>query len=192
MSSVPASKTSTLSPEVNATRGGKPRRQQARRGCSRAARMESGAVDPRLDHVLRLAHRRSPTHRGTASADRHDQAAVDSRADASDPHGYILRPQQPGVGDKRRFVERCRAMDADDILHSPLEQSVTRGDVTVRICIYRGPADSGWLLEVEDHRGGSTLWDDPFPSDRDALDEAMRTIEAEGIRTFADSGPSRT
>lgn len=78
-------------------------------------------------------------------------------------------------------------MDADDILHSPLERSVTRDDVTVRICIYRGAEDPGWLLEVEDHLGGSTVWDDPFPTDQEALDEAMRTIETEGIRVFADS-----
>lgn len=77
--------------------------------------------------------------------------------------------------------------DEPDILHSPLERSITRDGITVRVCIYRGAEDDGWILEVEDHEGGSTVWDDPFPSDQQALDEVIRTIEAEGIRVFAET-----
>lgn len=73
-----------------------------------------------------------------------------------------------------------------EIVHSPLERSVTRDDVTVRICIYRGPEDDGWILEVEDHKGGSTVWEDPFATDQEALDEAMGAIETDGISSFAD------
>jgi uncharacterized protein len=40
-------------------------------------------------------------------------------------------------------------------------------------------------LEVVDHLGGSTVWDDPFPTDPAALDEAMAAIEVEGIGSFA-------
>ena len=68
---------------------------------------------------------------------------------------------------------------------------VTRDDTTVRIRIYCGSEDTGWLLEVEDHLGGSTVWDERFPTDQDALDEAMRTIETEGIGVFADPGVDR-
>ena len=40
-------------------------------------------------------------------------------------------------------------------------------------------------MEVVDHLGGSTVWDDRFPTDQAALDEAMATIEVEGIGSFA-------
>ena len=41
-----------------------------------------------------------------------------------------------------------------------------------------------WSLEVVDETGASTVWDDLFPTDQAALDEALKTIREEGIRTF--------
>jgi uncharacterized protein len=84
-------------------------------------------------------------------------------------------------------VELHSVADDEDpvIVHSPLECQITRDEVTVSIYIYRGDTDPGWLLEVEDHLGGSTCWDDPFPTDQAALDEALKTIEEEGIGSFA-------
>lgn len=70
------------------------------------------------------------------------------------------------------------------IEHSPLERTITRDGVSVRVSIYRGPEDPGWILEIEDERGGSTAWDDLFDSDRAALDEALQTIEHEGIQSL--------
>jgi uncharacterized protein len=75
--------------------------------------------------------------------------------------------------------------DEYQITHSPLEQQVTRDGITVEILIYRGENEKGWILEVVDHLGGSTVWDDEFPTDQAALEEAMATIEAEGMGTFA-------
>jgi uncharacterized protein YecA (UPF0149 family) len=72
--------------------------------------------------------------------------------------------------------------------HSRFERDITRDDATVRICIYRGQDDPGWILEIEDELGGSTCWDDLFDSDQAALDEALRTIDEEGIRSFIDVG----
>ena len=63
---------------------------------------------------------------------------------------------------------------------SPLAQSVTRDGKTVRIEIYED-GEGGWILEVVDHHGNSTVWDDSFPSDREALDEALNTIDEDGI-----------
>jgi len=63
---------------------------------------------------------------------------------------------------------------------SPLSQSVTRDGKAVRVDIY-GDGEGGWLLEVVDEFGNSTVWDDSFSSDRDALDEALRTIKEDGI-----------
>jgi uncharacterized protein len=40
------------------------------------------------------------------------------------------------------------------------------------------------MLEVVDQDGGSTVWDDLFPTDEEALAEAMNTIATEGIGCF--------
>lgn len=80
--------------------------------------------------------------------------------------------------------------DYDDPLQrSPLERDITRDGVTVRLFIYRGREDAGWILEIEDEQGGSTVWDDLFDSDQAALAEALRTIDEDGIHSFA--GQSR-
>ncbi|MGK7871117.1 hypothetical protein [Falsiroseomonas sp. E2-1-a20] len=71
------------------------------------------------------------------------------------------------------------------IIHSPQEQRVTQGNISVEVLIYRGKEDTGWILEVVDHLGGSTVWDDQFATDKAALEEALSTIESEGIASFA-------
>ena len=75
------------------------------------------------------------------------------------------------------------------IIHSPRERRITERGVSVDVLIYRGEDDAGWILEVVDHTGGSTVWDDAFVTDRAALDEALRTIEREGIACFAEDTP---
>jgi uncharacterized protein len=72
--------------------------------------------------------------------------------------------------------------------HSPLSQSVTREGNTVQIEIYED-GEGGWLLEVVDEYGNSTVWDDPFQSDKDALDEVIRTIDLEGIGSMIGEAP---
>jgi hypothetical protein len=74
-------------------------------------------------------------------------------------------------------------MEDYKITHSPLCRSVTSNGHTVRIEIYRGP-DTDWALEVVDAYNNSTVWDDEFSSDQDALDEALRTIREEGIESL--------
>ena len=71
-----------------------------------------------------------------------------------------------------------------EIEDSKLSQKVSRDGMTVEVLIYRGKDDSGWMLEVVDQEGGSTVWDDLFPTDEEALAEAMNTIETEGIACF--------
>lgn len=44
--------------------------------------------------------------------------------------------------------------------------------------------DEGWSLEIVDQLGGSTVWDDIFVSDLDALEELQRTIAEEGMGSF--------
>ena len=67
--------------------------------------------------------------------------------------------------------------DEYKIIHSPLEKRITRDGMSVQVLIYRGEGEGGWLLEIVDHLGGSTVWDDRFSTDQAAFDEAMATID---------------
>jgi hypothetical protein len=67
-----------------------------------------------------------------------------------------------------------------EIKYSTLCQKVTREGKSVQIYIYED-GKGGWILEVEDEYGNSTVWDDPFKTDNEALDEVFDTIEKEGI-----------
>lgn len=112
---------------------------------------------------------RKPVSRSVKSG-----SLVDSDIDADEY--YLMRmPDQPELlGELDQAIE-----------HSPLERDVTRDGTTVRVFIYRGRQDPGWLLEIEDERGGSTVWEDFFDNEQAALDEALRTIDEDGIHSFA-------
>ena len=73
--------------------------------------------------------------------------------------------------------------ELDELVTSSLEREITRDGITVAIRIYRGADEDEWILDVEDQDGGSTVWNEQFPTDQAALDEAMRTIDTEGIGT---------
>ena len=81
--------------------------------------------------------------------------------------------------------------DDMEIIHSPLAQTYSAGGHALRIEIYRS-ADSLWILEVVDEGGTSTVWDDPFETDRAALEVAFLAIETEGAHSFlTDAGKPR-
>ncbi|MES2318495.1 MAG: UPF0149 family protein [Pseudomonadota bacterium] len=67
-----------------------------------------------------------------------------------------------------------------DLIISSLSQEVVRDGKQVEIHIY-GDGEGGWLLEVVDAHGNSTVWEDAFSTEQDALDEAFTTIEHDGI-----------
>jgi hypothetical protein len=72
--------------------------------------------------------------------------------------------------------------DDPDIERSPLSGPVTRDGITVSVEIYRmRVGGDGWSLEFVDDEGGSTVWDETFPTDRDAYEELQRALEAEGL-----------
>ena len=76
-------------------------------------------------------------------------------------------------------------MDAEyKIINSPLSQKITRDGTTIDVLIYRGEHEAAWILEVVDHAGGSTVWDETFQKEQDALNEVLRTIDEEGISCF--------
>ena len=63
---------------------------------------------------------------------------------------------------------------------SDLCQSLTRDGKTVQVEIY-GDGGDGWLLEVVDEYGNSTVWNDSFGSEQAALDGVLKTIDDEGM-----------
>lgn len=70
--------------------------------------------------------------------------------------------------------------DEFEVKLSPLSCKVERDGAAVDVEIYSDGQD-GWLLEVVDGFGNSTVWDEPFTSDAQALQEAIDTIDQEGI-----------
>jgi uncharacterized protein len=82
------------------------------------------------------------------------------------------------------------AVEAErDPIFSSLSQRVVRDGTAVEIQIY-DDGKGGWLLEVVDEFGSSTVWDDPFPTDSAALAEALNTIDTEGIASMVTSVPT--
>ena len=74
--------------------------------------------------------------------------------------------------------------DEFKIIKSALSQKITRDGTTIDVQIYRGEHEAAWILEVVDHVGGSTVWDDTFQTEQAALNEVFRTIDEEGIACF--------
>ena len=77
-------------------------------------------------------------------------------------------------------------MSEQEFEQSPLTQSISQNGHTVQVDIYRGD-HGGWILEIVDAANNSTLWEDEFESDQDALDEAKAAIDEEGIEAFIGS-----
>ena len=71
-------------------------------------------------------------------------------------------------------------MSDPKLIHSALSCTIRKGDTEIHIDIYRLET-TDWSLEVVDETGTSTVWDDLFPTDQAALDEALKTIREEGI-----------
>ena len=73
------------------------------------------------------------------------------------------------------------------IEYSPLCGDVTRDGMTVRLQIYRIAGRSeGWSLEVVDHKGTSTVWDDLFATEQDAYAAFIKTLATDGIHSFSE------
>lgn len=66
---------------------------------------------------------------------------------------------------------------------SPLSRSFSNGDVTVSIDIY-GDGEGSWLLEIVDANNNTTVWEDVFDTDAEALQEALDALKEEGVGAF--------
>jgi hypothetical protein len=75
-----------------------------------------------------------------------------------------------------------------NLIRSGLSRTVTKDGVTVEVSIVRLENETEWSLEMVNTSGTSIVWDDLFPSDKDAYAEFERTVTEEGIRTFLDGG----
>lgn len=74
-------------------------------------------------------------------------------------------------------------MSDEEIKMSPLSQRYEEDGQVVYIEIYED-GEGGWLLEIVDEDNNSTMWEDAFDSDEDALAEALAAIEQEGIQAL--------
>lgn len=79
-------------------------------------------------------------------------------------------------------------MKTPNIVSSGLSRAVEQQGHRLRIEIYRLEYETVWTLEVINEKGTSTVWDEPFATDQEALDEFHRTLQAEGVAAFRDGG----
>ena len=79
--------------------------------------------------------------------------------------------------------------DEKDLIDSALNQTYTKNGKSVEIHIYRMP-NTSWMLEVVDLFGNSTVFDDEFATDSEALSYVVEEIERDGIEGFIGSANS--
>ena len=77
-------------------------------------------------------------------------------------------------------------MSDPEIVMSSLCREIIEDGTKIQVDIYRGEDESGWILEVIDEENVSTVWDEPFDTDQEALDAVMTVVEYDGIRSFLD------
>ena len=77
-------------------------------------------------------------------------------------------------------------MSEPEIIMSPLCREIIMDGTRIQVDIYRGESETGWILEVIDEEDASTIWDEPFDTDQEALDTVIKVIELDGIRSFLD------
>jgi len=103
---------------------------------------------------------------------------------------------QDGNVSKDLFLVDSLGRMTDETFHplalSPLATRITRGGTSVDVHIYRADDDGrdGWILEIIDASGTSTVWDEPFPTDAAALAEALTTTSTRGIAQTTGDGPA--
>lgn len=82
-----------------------------------------------------------------------------------------------------------REYDENDLIDSLLNQKYMKDGKSVEIHIYKLP-NTDWTLEVVDSFGNSTVYDDEFATDSEALACFLDEIEQNGIEGFIGSANS--
>ena len=78
--------------------------------------------------------------------------------------------------------------DDPGIEYSKFCQKISSGGKILSVEIYRIKVTEGWSLEIVDEFNNSTVWDDLFDSDSEAITEAKKSILEETASAFV--GPS--
>ena len=73
-----------------------------------------------------------------------------------------------------------------NIIHSGLSRTVTLQGASVEVKIYRLEHDPKWAMEVVNENGTSTVWDNLFDTDEEALQAFQLALDEEGIDAFLD------
>jgi len=87
-----------------------------------------------------------------------------------------------GIAQNSRGVTMPEYND-DDLIESLHNQTYKMDGKSVEIQICRMP-DTAWNIEVVDTFGNSTVWDDEFESDKEALNFVLAELERDGIDEF--------
>ncbi|MFX1670961.1 UPF0149 family protein [Paraburkholderia sp. A2WS-5] len=163
-------------------------------------------VEQRRSFVLQLAASALNIHRHGCEERRRlmEQGEHPGTVPAgSSPKARTATQTTPGNLDARNgsvskdvFLVDSLGRVTDEAFHplalSPLATRITRGGTSVDVHIYRADDDGrdGWILEIIDASGTSTVWDEPFPTDGAALAEAWSTISTHGIAPVTGDGPA--
>jgi hypothetical protein len=68
---------------------------------------------------------------------------------------------------------------------SEFVKEIEKDGYKVTIEVYKtDQKGGGWILEIVDEYGNSTVWDSQFPSSKEALDAGIKVIDEEGIQSF--------
>ncbi|MEJ8472580.1 hypothetical protein [Roseibium algae] len=78
-------------------------------------------------------------------------------------------------------------MEEPEIIVSRYSRTYEEDGLSLEICIYR-LVGAEWTLEIVSEDGCSTVWDDPFGSDEEALFIALKAIEEDGVESFSNEG----
>lgn len=70
-----------------------------------------------------------------------------------------------------------------EVIDSKHSGVITRDGVTIELRIYR-LEETKWTLEVVDAEGTSTVWDNDFDTDDDALAEFEHSVRESGMLEF--------
>jgi len=74
--------------------------------------------------------------------------------------------------------------DESAVIESSLSRKITREGTTIEVLIYRSVHEKEWILEVVDHEGVTTVWEETFQTEQDALNEVFQTIASGGMSGF--------
>jgi hypothetical protein len=66
---------------------------------------------------------------------------------------------------------------------SDITKEIEKDGMKVTLEVYKND-DGRWILEIVDEGWNSTVWDNLFPTAKEALDAGIKAIEEEGIQAF--------